>query len=614
MSKVDLVVSRRGARQEVVNVKITEHGWLGQKYEFDLFLDPDFSPIVLAEPGKVTFTGHGDIRAVYLVFSAPDLGLRKELGSRDFGEIQAKLDTTLFSWRKRVETAVAKDEKEQKKQIAKERTDEARRERAEIANFLSNHLRDFRFKTPEALEPKPNAAPKPFSEPEPKRESYPTRPILNEPSWTEPKISFAQKISGQSQSIIDDAKKRYGELLQRAKESHQSALTKYDFDVEMIERAHKKALAEYNAQKSQYEKEIARRVEHNQNSKDEWRETVALWRRNDRNAVVNVVAALLSSLSENKFFSGDFRIEYQGAERLLVLDYTLPSPPDMPDLKTCRYVISEDEFRETKISKTELHKLYENACYQLTLAVVYSIFELDGAQNIDAVAFNGVVSYKDTATGKNTSAVIMSAVFDQDTYSDVDLEHVEPKTCFQRFKGVSASNLVGLAPVAPIVQMNKEDKRFIDSRNETSSAAQGQNIAAMHWEDFEHLIREVFEKEFASRGAEVRVTQASSDGGVDAVVFDPDPILGGKIVIQAKRYTRPVDLSAVRDLFGTVLNEGASKGILVTTSDFGPDAYKFAADKPITLLNGSNLLHMLERQGVKANINIAEARQTLGLR
>ncbi|MCA2218049.1 restriction endonuclease [Jidongwangia harbinensis] len=32
----------------------------------------------------------------------------------------------------------------------------------------------------------------------------------------------------------------------------------------------------------------------------------------------------------------------------------------------------------------------------------------------------------------------------------------------------------------------------------------------------------------------------------------------------------PVDVSAVRDLFGTLQNEGASKGILVTTSGYGP--------------------------------------------
>lgn len=109
-------------------------------------------------------------------------------------------------------------------------------------------------------------------------------------------------------------------------------------------------------------------------------------------------------------------------------------------------------------------------------------------------------------------------------------------------------------------------------------------------------------------GGEVKVTQASRDGGVDAIAFDPDPIRGGKIVIQAKRYTNTVGVSAVRDLYGTVMNEGATKGILVTTADYGPDAYKFAKDKPITLLNGGNLLHLLEKHGQKAKIDLKEAK------
>ena len=59
------------------------------------------------------------------------------------------------------------------------------------------------------------------------------------------------------------------------------------------------------------------------------------------------------------------------------------------------------------------------------------------------------------------------------------------------------------------------------------------------------------------------------------------------------------------------MNEGANKGILVTTSDYGPDAYKFAANKPIQLLNGSNLLSLLEQFGHKARIDLNEAKNTL---
>jgi restriction system protein len=123
------------------------------------------------------------------------------------------------------------------------------------------------------------------------------------------------------------------------------------------------------------------------------------------------------------------------------------------------------------------------------------------------------------------------------------------------------------------------------------------------------LIRELFDKEFKTSGGEVKITQASRDGGVDAIAFDPDPIRGGKIVIQAKRYTNVVGVSAVRDLFGTLMNEGATKGILVTTSHYGMDAYEFAKGKPITLLDGNNLLHLLQKHGYKAKIDLVEAKK-----
>jgi restriction system protein len=51
------------------------------------------------------------------------------------------------------------------------------------------------------------------------------------------------------------------------------------------------------------------------------------------------------------------------------------------------------------------------------------------------------------------------------------------------------------------------------------------------------------------------------------------------------------------------------KGILVTTSDYGADSYEFAKGKPLTLINGSQLLSMMQKHGYKARINLNEARQ-----
>src|SRR5690606_27902672 len=50
--------------------------------------------------------------------------------------------------------------------------------------------------------------------------------------------------------------------------------------------------------------------------------------------------------------------------------------------------------------------------------------------------------------------------------------------------------------------------------------------------------------------------------------------------------------------------------ILVTTSHFGSDAYNFAKDKPLSLIDGDNLLQLLIKHNFKAKIDIQEARKT----
>ena len=110
----------------------------------------------------------------------------------------------------------------------------------------------------------------------------------------------------------------------------------------------------------------------------------------------------------------------------------------------------------------------------------------------------------------------------------LDLMEVDPKLCFRNLKGVAASKLISLTPIKPILQLSKTDKRFVESYDVVDSLESVTNLAAMDWEDFEHLIREIFEKEFSAHGGEVKVTQASRDGGVDAIAFDPDPIRGGE--------------------------------------------------------------------------------------
>jgi len=330
----------------------------------------------------------------------------------------------------------------------------------------------------------------------------------------------------------------------------------------------------------------------------------------DSRAIEEYCDLVLNNSEYPDYFPKNWVLEFRPEDQTVVVDYHLPPPGKLPTVKSFRYIKSRDEITEQAIPTAERKRLYEQVIYQICIRTIHELIESDAINAIEAVAFNGLVTNINPATGVRETKTILSVLAPKNEFVTFDLSQVAPKATFKHLKGVAAAALVELTPIPPIIQLDKTDKRFIDGREVAAQLDESVNIAAMSWEDFEHLVRELFEQEFATTGGEVKVTQASSDGGVDAVAFDPDPIRGGKIVIQAKRYTNTVGVSAVRDLYGTVMNEGASKGILVTTSDYGRDSYAFAKDKPITLLNGSNLLALLEKHGHKARINVSEAKNT----
>ncbi len=329
------------------------------------------------------------------------------------------------------------------------------------------------------------------------------------------------------------------------------------------------------------------------------------------NSILEYCEMVLNNSEYPETFPKNFELEYNPDNKILIVEYELPSIESLPKVKEVKYIAARKELKQIYISEPHQNKMFDESMYKITLRSLHELFEADKADAIAAISFNGWVRAINKATGKEENNCILTIQVKKDEFTAIDLCNVDPKTCFKNLKGVASSNLSTLTPVQPILQIDKSDKRFIQSYDVADQLDNTTNIAAMDWEDFEHLIRELFEKEFQTNGGEVKVTQASRDGGVDAVAFDPDPIRGGKIVIQAKRYTNTVGVSAVRDLYGTVLNEGATKGILVSTADYGPDAYEFAKGKPLTLLSGSNLLHLLEKHGHHAKIDLREAKKII---
>jgi len=524
------------------------------------------------------------------------LHLHKTLTATELSILQNKADVLFAQWDKRHVAHVKKQNAAKGKELAQDQTIEAELQRDALRGTLHRTLSIDDAVDWEILKSRAEYELRPFPE------TY-NAASVGSPHPALPKIGFVQRLLGKAKKLQAD---------------YDASLAAYNADVSKTEESNVKRKTKWeNKRVAWNEGELVKQAEFNRKRDAENTKVDQLrsaWFEGQTEAVEEHASIVLEASRHEDAVPKEWELEYQPDSKIMLVRYRLPAPEALPTVKTVRFVASTGELKETKISEKDRKALFDDICYQICLRTVHELYEADTPNNISGIVFNGWTETIDRATGQKVDPTILSLMAAREEFLAINLEHIEPKSCFKALKGVSASSLIGLAPVAPVMELSTTDKRFVESQTAQLEDDGTTNLAAMNWEEFEHLVRELFEKEFASRGGEVKVTQPSKDGGVDAVAFDPDPISGGKIIIQAKRYTRTVGVNAVRDLYGTTMNEGANKGILVTTADYGPDAHKFAADKPLTLMSGAHLLHLLEKHGIKATIDIKGARKELGLK
>lgn len=572
---------------------------VGQMSEIEV-RSANLDQLVVGQLGA-KWSARGDrILRYYIDFRHEALNLHKEVSAPELFILQGKVDALMASWDEKYAALKLRRALQSGVDTAAELEIEEHAKRRKFESFLQHTLRVDDRVDWESLKDRSEFKRDSFREPKP-RLSHPDKPAYEYPT-----ISFFQKLFGKAQAILDEA-----EAL------HQSRIEEWERHCASQKVNHLHQLAKWNEKEAAFNGE-QERLEREFNEERDRRnaeidELHAGVSKGDVASVLEHATMVLDSSDYEGLIEKSFELDYQPDTKTLLVEYQLPTVDDVPNVKTVRFVKASGELKETFISEREAKSIFDGACYQIALRTIHELFEADEFGNVQKVLFNGFVEFTDPRTGNQAQSCILSVMADRTTFETINLANVDPKACFKSLKGVSAATLASYAAVPPIMKLDRSDKRFVEGKDVIDEIPQDQNLASMSWEDFEHLIRELFEKEFALRGGEVKVTQASRDGGVDAVAFDPDPISGGKIVIQAKRYTRTVGVSAVRDLYGTVLNEGANKGILVSTADYGPDAYQFATDKPLSLLNGGNLLHMLERHGYRAKIDLIEAREAAGL-
>jgi restriction system protein len=482
----------------------------------------------------------------------------------------------------------AHDEKEQKRLYAEQRTHEAERLTREIKErvdqldgLLAVSLSaDTSFEI-QTLKEQPATIP--F---DPGELAIPIKPPVKQlpppPSGLQKLLPGAKAKQAQA---VTEAEARYAEELAQAVQaegSRQTALTAAERDHEARVHAEAERIATQNKEVATFK---------------------AGYEARDPDSVVTYCSMVLAASRYPDGFPQQHKVAYVPESRQLVIEMDLPTFDVVPDVAEYRYVKAKDEITSKARPATQNRTLYANVVAQMTLRSVSEMFRADRAGHIESIVFNGHVDTIDPRTGQPTHPCLITLRTTRDLFDSLDLARVEPGACLQGLNASISRNPAELAPVRPVLEFSMVDPRFVEDTDVLSSIDHRPNLMELTPGEFETLITNLFEK----MGLETRLTQASRDGGVDCVAYDPRPIFGGKVVIQAKRYKNTVGVSAVRDLFGTMQNEGASKGILVTTSGYGKASFEFAQNKPLELLSGSNLLYLLEEHaGITAKIEPPE--------
>lgn len=528
------------------------------------------------------------------------LGLTRVLKAKTEEEVVAKAEELEAKWNIQVAKKHAERESEEK-------TMEVEAQIAALSSILSEGITRDHRQTFQEPKKQPFAD---FTYKEPPEFSFETEPTYEEAakSLSVPKPSFLERLSpglkARRLALEEKARKIHAESLEEHAKRKAEAQERFHRSVADYDADRKAALREYEERKAAHEKAHAAAVQ-------AVRESRQRFENGDPDAIVDYLRRVVTASEYPAGIRSPDKAKYEPASGTAVIDQYLPNPEEFPRVERYRYVAARIAVEPVEMSKREFEAFYDSVIYQLALLTLFKVFQSVELPQVKAAVFNGWVKGVDSKTGKDFTSCTISVMATREQLQAIDLARVVPKDCFRGLKGLSAGPLASLAPVKPVMNLNTEDPRFIESRQVLADLNATDNLATMEWDDFEHLVRELFEKEFSQDGAEVKVTQSSRDKGVDAIAFDPDPIRGGKFVIQAKRYNIVVPVSAVRDLYGTMINEGAAKGILVATSYFGSDSYDFAKDKPIALIDGSNLVQMFSRHGYDVRIELQKGSEQI---
>lgn len=151
------------------------------------------------------------------------------------------------------------------------------------------------------------------------------------------------------------------------------------------------------------------------------------------------------------------------------------------------------------------------------------------------------------------------------------------------------------------LKQQERELKLIQNRIEQSerikAKSQLESIKEMHHFEFEHFMKEVFEL----LGYKAKLTPKTGDGGKDILLHKNKEL----VLVECKRFNKTkVTRPDIQKFHSAIIDMDAARGYFVTTGTFTKQAIDYALNKSIELINGEELIELLQKATIETSNNI----------
>lgn len=376
---------------------------------------------------------------------------------------------------------------------------------------------------------------------------------------------------------------RYAQRMEKASQAFKQDMATAD----LKELTRQQRVVELRRQHAEREQQATAAVAKHNAAINEHIEAVASRTKHD---VETYLGRVLARIPLPDGFPRNAEVTFNPRSEQAVLRFELPPRDVVPTVAGYRYLPTKDEERTSARPKREIADLYRDAISQVALLCIRDLF--DGDQQLSAIGFNGHVHATNPGTGEGEYPCIVSVNVDRSSFpADANLRKVTPTACVQHLNAIVSGHPYDLEPIEPILDFDLSKYSFVDGFDAVSTLDSRPDLMQMSPTNFEHLVRQIFE----AQGAEGWTTGQSKDDGVDAVITKRTPLMGGLSIVQAKRYSKVVGMSHIRELAGAIEEKKAGWGILITTSWFSKGCWDKAREHGrMELIDGERLTYLVK--------------------